>query len=221
MENLRSFGVENGCCETYTSQSFNDGLSHTNNLFIINFNIRSFNKNFDDFSTFLDQLKFMPDILIITETWFSSGSRGEISGYKGFHCSRPMDRRGGGVSIFVSRSLTAKILTIECYSQPELEYMWLKVLYSNRDSIDIIAVYRPPNNTLLQGFFSKIDEILNNIPVSRKIILAGDINICGHGQSRNTSDLIDIFRSYCLMPHITIPTRPNMSGNDSQIDHIW
>ena len=221
MDNLHSFGIENGSCVAYTPQSFNDGFNHVNKLFVMNFNIRSFNKNFDEFSTYISQLKFLPDVIIITETWFTGVNFGKISGYKGFHCTRSMERIGGGVSVYVSNSMTAKTVMLDCESLPDIEYIRLKVLHPNYGSIEVLAVYRPPNATFLQSFFTKIDELLNNISTSEKQILIGDLNICGISPVRSTTEFVDICRSYCLMPHVYVPTRPNENGIDSQIDHIW
>ena len=74
---------------------------------------------------------------------------------------------------------------------------------------------------MLDAFFSNIDEILGSISVGQNLILAGDFNICMLSQSQITQNFLDIARSYSLIPHISIPTRPNTNGNDTLIDHIW
>ena len=90
-----------GSCENYSIETFNDKFVsyntsqfRINNLFVLNFNIRSFNSNIDQFSNFIDELVIKPQIIILSETWFSRNSKGSINGYTGFDCCRP-DRVGG------------------------------------------------------------------------------------------------------------------------------
>ena len=105
-------------------------------------------------------------------------------------------------------------------SVPEIELISLKFVYLS-ESVEIVAIYRPPNSNLIEGFFAKMEEVLSNTSVREDIVLAGDLNICGLNNSQNSLHFINIAKSYCLIPHITIPTRPNMIGTDTQIDHIW
>ena len=220
MEIFSNFGLNNGTCNAYSSDSFNKTFNHHNKLFVLNFNIRSFNSNFDDFSAFLCELSFLPDIVILTETWFSDTNCGNIPGFEGVHCVRDENRRGGGVSIFFKSAIQAKISIVCNVSRPEIEYLHIKLCFSY-NAIDLLAVYRPPNPQMLDAFFSNIDEILESISVGQNLILAGDFNICMLSQSQITQNFLDIARSYSLIPHISIPTRPNTNGNDTLIDHIW
>ena len=93
MDDHDSFGILNGSCDKFTPEQFNNKFSsHGKKLFIMNFNIRSFNANFDQFSVFLNELSRLPDLIILTETWNSDYKNAEIFGFKSFHCNRPSDR---------------------------------------------------------------------------------------------------------------------------------
>ena len=162
------------------------------------------------------ELQFSPDLIVPTETWFSEGNCGEIP----VHCTRDLNHRGGDVSVFVNKMLKAKISVIDVASLPEIEYLHVKLSYLSGD-IDIVSIYRPPNHSMLQGFSTKVDAILASIQIGQNVILAGDLNICGLSRDSNTLNFLDTVRSYGFVSHISIPTRPNVNGNDTQIDHIW
>ena len=218
------FDISSNTCQFYDFNEFNNQFCHESNLFIMNFNIRSFNSNYDDFSVFLNDLKFMPDIIILTETWFLDDTCVDIEGFHGYHSSRSSEfsGHGGGVSVYVKKSLTVKHFIEFSESLPEMELMHVKLIYENSKYINILAIYRPPNSMLVNKFIDKLDSILDKISVRSKIVIAGDLNIDGLVETNNTMNLFDALKTYCLSPHIILPTRPNsIERHDTQIDHIW
>ena len=210
-------------CSNFSTDAFND-IQFSNSIFLMNYNIRSFNSNFNEFSIFLKDLQTLPDIIILTETWFMGNFSDSIDGYHGYHSNRNPDTsgNGGGVSVFIKKALLCKIY-IELYeNSPEIEVIHLKLNMNDSKIYHIIAVYRPPNNTLLNNYFEKIDSILEKISPRETILLAGDLNINGLCNNSTNVNLNDIMASYSLLPHILLPTRPNSTGLDgTQIDHIW
>ena len=156
MDSSNGIFNESNFCQAYSLETFNASFIVKNDLFIINFNIRSFNANIDEFNVFLDELKIKPDIIILTETWFSDCFTGSIDGFTGFHCMR-RGKRGGGVSIFVKLSLSAKITEQKNEISPLFELLVLKFVICNSFSFQLIALYRPPNSgSLLRDFNSAI-----------------------------------------------------------------
>ena len=217
--NMDQFGFLAENCSNYTINEFNlQAVSEK--LFVLNLNICSFDAKYDAFITFLDQLKFLPDIIIMSETWLNDEKQQNIVGYQSFHCYRDLNRSGGGISAFVNNSLNAKCFLISSENSHDLEHLHIKLL-SNELKCDLIAVYRPPNQGTIDDFLFKIDEMLSNIPSSQKIILGGDLNINLLSDYSGSQKLIELSQIYSLSPHITLPTRPNSNGNDSLIDHIW
>ena len=93
----------------YSSVSnFNSNHSNQNSFFsICNYNIRSFNCNYDYFLAFLNTLEFKFSMFILTETRFASGCGRSIEGYDGYHICR-VNGRGGGVSIFCDNALVCR-----------------------------------------------------------------------------------------------------------------
>ena len=97
MEDHESFGIRSGTCSAFSPEQFNQQFTFSNRkLFIINFNIRSFNSNIENFAFLVDELVRRPDVIILTETWNSDDKSAEIDGYRSFHCNRSIDKRGGG-----------------------------------------------------------------------------------------------------------------------------
>ena len=229
MLDLSYFGTVNGSCENYSVLDFNtkftprpvNSLNH-NKILILNFNIRSFNSNVDEFSVFLDELIFKPHIIVLSETWFSNTNKGDISGYTGFHSCRIS--RGGGISVYISNSLHTKNVLCSIDSSPEVETVHINVTFNETEkntSLDIIGVYRPPEPSHIDSFIDKLDLLLNSLDANKNIILAGDLNVCVLRQDSASNKLLDLMRSYSLIPHMIIPTRPNPLGNDTLIDQIW
>ena len=79
------------------------------NLSIVNFNIRSFFKNIDEFLGLLRLCKHHFDVIVLTETWLNRNTADLciIEGYNSFHSFRE-NCRGGGVSVFVDESFVSR-----------------------------------------------------------------------------------------------------------------
>ena len=72
---------------------------------VLHLNIRSMNKNFENFKDFYASLNFNFSIVCFTETWaednsISKNSNFQLENYSVIHQSRE-NRKGGGLSIFV------------------------------------------------------------------------------------------------------------------------
>ena len=92
----------------YTLYEYNKlNYDFLNNLSIIILNIRSFNKNIDNFLTFLGLFTYEPDILIFTETWLTKYDDPIIyfKNYNIYQMNRSFKnkKRGGGVAILVKK----------------------------------------------------------------------------------------------------------------------
>ena len=224
MNNFANFTINDGNCSNYTIGHFNTTFADSSaKLLVLNFNIQCFDTKIDEFSAFLDNINLTPDILVLTETWFSPLTSRELPGYKGYHCTRPNINDRGGVSIFVRESLNLSCTHFSLLVSVELEHVHisLKSNVTDRKNIDIIGIYRPPHRALLDNFFNSLESILNNIEVDNNQVLLGDFNICGINYSPFLDRYLDLLRSLSFVPHINKITRPNPHGSDSCIDHIW
>ena len=121
----------------------------------MNFNIQDFDSKIDEFSVFLDRISIAPQIVILTETWFSPETCRKIPGYKGYHCTRAGLRDRGGVSIFILETLNLKCVHYSFNVSADLEHVRiiLKPNNENRKNIAIIDAYRPLYRSLINDFF--------------------------------------------------------------------
>ena len=106
-ECVSALGVEKQT-KVLSIENYNDLNSNTDSyLTIYGANIRSFSANSDAMFCSFRGKKSYPKIFVLTETWFRDESIQSIPNYNGFHSTRP-GGRGGGVSIYVAKSLNSK-----------------------------------------------------------------------------------------------------------------
>ena len=92
-------------CEYYSIEDFANiccGDACLQNFLLLNFNIRSFHSNCDNFHVFLESIPNLPDVFILTETFNNCNnvSLYNVQNYNASHTYRE-NSRGGGVSAFV------------------------------------------------------------------------------------------------------------------------
>jgi hypothetical protein len=84
----------------------------------------------------------MPDIILVTETWWDNKATPQIDGYDLFRRDREQNKGGGGVAIYTKDTLRAYESTILncCMS----EQIWCQFKYGE-EKILVGCIYRPPN----------------------------------------------------------------------------
>ena len=85
--------------------TFLNDLKQYENLSLLNLNIRSLRSNLDDFDTPLEESKHSFNVICLTETWLNdneskTNSNYHLPNYKGIHCERKTNKRGGGVYVY-------------------------------------------------------------------------------------------------------------------------
>ena len=105
-------------------------------------NARSLVNKFDHFESSITAIK--PDIVGVTESWTSdkiSDSELALSGYDMFCTDRPVDREGGGVSLYVKRELQAfEFVPLTKF----IEQIWCQFEEVIRDKFFVGVCYRTP-----------------------------------------------------------------------------
>jgi len=187
------------------------------NFFLCHFNIRSFNANADEIFLFLSRLSLQPDILVLTETWFSPGFVYDIDGYVGHHVHRS-DRRGGGVSVYVRSVHSSDIIPELCCVEFDYELCAVKATVCNL-VFTVVGIYRPPCGRLV-NFGDRIGEIASSLRPADISFLVGDFNVDILDPLSLNIDFINSFYSSSFLPLITIPTHENPITSTC-IDHIW
>ena len=216
-------------CLNYDIKSASNCLSDTSkSLSVLNINIRSLVKNYDNFLIFLDRMGHDFDFIILTESWLTENNRNNypISGYK-CHTTVRTDSIGGGVAIYCKESYTCKVLISE--ANCSIETLFISAFHGSFIFPLVIGgIYRPPGNRYVDGFYNKLENILNSPAViNKKIIIAGDLNInLLNTNDIKTKNLINSMNSFNMNPLITLPTRYSLNNDKNRlrltlIDHIF
>ena len=98
----------------YSIDKFNENcFTNVNDLNIIHCNIRSLYAHHDEFLALLSVFRVKFYILCFSESWLTDATIQLINfqGYQSFHSMRPINKRGGGISIFIKDSIRANIFT--------------------------------------------------------------------------------------------------------------
>ena len=214
-------------CPMVTTDTFKSSLlpSLKESLSVICFNIRSFNKNIDEFLGFLTNCEHSFDIIILTETWAKDETQSlcHISGFNSAHNFRH-DKRGGGVSIFIKENLQYDVIDEMNISDVDIECVGVKLSTSSTNvSATILGVYRQPRGDY-NSFQYKMEQIITNHNLTQNdTVIAGDFNICLLNEDRSdmTNNFINSMRSSDFYPVISRPTRIGTNNSLSCIDHIW
>lgn len=203
----------------YSVDELNSVEGDSSDLSLINYNIRSFNHNIDDFASMLDSLKFDFQVIVLSETWLKDDSvTSNLLNYNGYHT--PHIR--GGVSIYCRTDIEAGVILSGC--TVNIHFCVVK-LRCNNVGVSIVAVYRPHSGTT-DGFVLELFELLNNDCLVNvcPIIVIGDLNINLLSDSNVSTDFMNNMMSMNYLPVITKPTRfpvGEQRGAPSLIDHIW
>ena len=147
---------------------------------IINLNIRSLANKFDTFKNLLDTLKQRFSIISLTETWLNEHKSVENFGLTDYYfvCSNRINRRGGGLGIYVSNNFNFKRRPdLDIIEDGIIETLFIEIISTSGKNIIVGTVYRPPSGNF-DMFENKFNEILTKVDKSNKITyLMGDFNI--------------------------------------------
>ena len=203
----------------YSIDNYNHLCSNSKKFItFLNYNIRSFNANFDSFICIFEENN-IPDIIVLTETWFNSNTVQDIVNYNAYHTVRET-ARSGGVSIFVKDTYQVNLIPELCICNDAIEICGVQ-LYISGTAMIILGIYRPHSNSI-DSFIIALNEVLHNTLANNKnVILLGDFNINLLHNIPPIDNFINNLNSYYFIPIITKPTRFPKQGNPSLLDQIW
>ena len=191
-------------------------------FFIVNANIRSFSKNIDNLINDLNALCRCPDAIILTETWLKDDSKdlANIPGYMGIHTIR-LNRRSGGVSVFVRDGLNAVIHNDLCLSDQTIESCCAKVTRGS-ESVVLLGIYRPHSDSIVNISDRIVVSLVGSLCNSRVYMIsdlnADLLNIDCNCETYLTNGLDQLH----FVSALNKPTRFSPNGADgSLLDHIW
>jgi len=199
----------------YSIDDYSAILSRSDlNFHILNLNIRSYNKNSDELQVLLEHLVVKPDVIILTETWFSNDYDENLNGYNAFHSFRE-ERRGGGVTVYVKSKYSSSCVSRWSYVGPNMEICSVAFL-KEKTRFVIHGIYRPPDRNVVM-FNDEISALFDDVNRSDNVFFAGDLNIDIANPNGAAVDFIALCHSYSFVPLIMSPTH----SAGSCIDHIW
>ena len=207
-------------CGQYDLDSFKDvNFNDNHKLKMIHLNIRSYNKNSDEFLVYLSKLNVKFPIVFLSETWLSCESEfNDVPGYDSFHSIR--SRLGGGVSILIDNKFQANTLPSLTINNDLIESVGVKMEVDGK-SLNLLCVYRPPS-TSINDFNVAFDIFIKSIPKNELTFIGGDfnINLIDPTPSNAVTAFKELMQSEFYFPLIDVPTRVSDSSSTC-IDQIF
>ena len=164
------FGICNNYNNRYVSEDEVHDFFHLNSFAtfkLLHINCRSIGKNFTAIENLLTACHPLT-ALAVTETWLSNATQDihKIPGYS-FISSVRDDRKAGGVGIYLNDNLNffrrTDISFMACY----MECLFIEIPQTNKPSILIGCVYRPPDAEVAL-FNSKMIAVLSTLNAKKR-----------------------------------------------------
>ena len=180
---------------------------NSDNLSILNVNIRSINKNFEKENLKVINNEF--NIIGLSETHLKDAPADyyKLPGYKIEYTNR-INRQKGGVCLYISNGVKYIKRHDLCIANENLESCFVEIEQDNSKNILVGVVYRA--HTSIDNFITDITPILNKAVNENKVhYLMGDFNIdlLKDDSHRPTHDYLNLVYSCSLVPTIYKPTR--------------
>ena len=156
-----------------------------------------------------------PDVLCYTETNLKVSTPDRfvtIPGYTIHRSDRITGRKksGEGVAIYVKASLNTDLVMKTSKRTSHVEHIWVKSKLSDRRSVVIGCIYRPPSATASQvnADFDDIEELIQSVISQypeRPVIITGDFN-ADRSTNPAGAERLERLTNYGLKIMIDVPT---------------
>ena len=184
----------------YDLNAYNDSFKYQNPdlLSILHCNIRGAHNNKVALESLLHSLKHQPQIIALTETWFTETDKENffLDGYNIFHVVRESPH--GGSSILVLKELDSELYQQFSFTNQEIEICTIKLKISNT-TYNISSIYRPHSKSIhVNEFRKELAKLLKNADYKKhKNILVGDfnINLLQHEDHQDTGDFLNMMHT--------------------------
>ncbi|KAJ8938685.1 hypothetical protein NQ317_010176, partial [Molorchus minor] len=213
---IKTFNIEK--IDTEILQNCNEGnqVLNINNIFtnfkLLHNNIRSINKNLDEFKTYLQQFDFNYDFIILTETWeIIDLDSHQINGYNLIYNNGNYNQNDGTV-IYIKTHIDFKynILMIGNNNLIEVE-----TSIANK-SIKILCFYRSPAIDI-QEFNDDLKTFLSSYNSTADYCLfIGDINIDILKSTTDSDEYLTTMNEYGFISAINDYTRVKENNSNTE-----
>ena len=177
-----SFNTNKLQCHYYLPEDFKKIIENENmheKFSLLHLNIRSISNKFDSLKNLINTLNIPFQIIGLTETWLNENNKDcfTMNNYEYFGSNR-LEKRGGGVCLYVSKELEYKIRNdLTKNIEDMIETKFIEIVNNNGKNIIVGVIYRPPNS-YFATFESTMNTILEKIDRENKLCyLMGDFNI--------------------------------------------
>lgn len=197
-------------------------FQNDNDFSLLSLNIRSLNRNFSKLEVLVSEIGFMPDVILVSETWITESSVfiHKLEGYS--FINKPCETgQIGGAGIFIKDKLNFDILHSTSLDAPKCEDIWIKIKFSPNKTLVIGSIYRHPNYHHNE-FQDKLSSIIYSLSSSNQSFITGgdiNINLLSDKESIN-SYKEEIYSNGCLQT-VSSPTRVVENTRSSILDHIY
>lgn len=195
------------CSPNQCSQILGDPSKYFN---IVHSNIRSINKNLDQFLAFLGIMNFDSDIMVLSECWLK-GLQGipQLDGYSSYY-THNNKLQNDGVVIYARRDLNINVW------EPTFEDGNCLVCTIGKKHA-LIGIYRSPSFSKIDNFISSLNKLMPSLESFPNVALIGDINIDikANNIDRCSDQYLTSMTALGMLPAHTFPTRENKC-----LDHI-
>jgi hypothetical protein len=188
---------------------------------LINTNIRSLRKNFNEFIITLNASELQPACIVLTETHCNDGSpHYNIPGYMCFGTTNKVNKNGG-VLVFV-HEMYNDIRTREVFSINHTNCLELLIDVKGQLKYQILGIYRTHESNI-DDFIDQLHDTLITTSSYTHSIIAGDfnINISQNYSSSNKDKYINMMTGLNYKSCISSYTREVFNQQPSCLDHIW
>jgi len=191
------------------SQKSPDSLS------ILNVNIRSMSKNFENFKLMLFKINFPFKLICFTETWskkeeFQKNLNFTLPNYTSVHQARDNEKHaGGGVCIYIHNSLNFKLRNDLDVNDTDCESLNIEIINKATKNIIINTLYRQPSGNI-KNFKKHLRTFLTTVNKTGKhIYIVGDfnINLFDHASNNTVKHFVNTLIQNNVIPTITNATR--------------
>ena len=173
---------------------FNDKLQeiflNRKNFSLLYLNIRSLNKNIDDFREFLASFKGSFSVIVLTESWCDetaiNNSLLNLENYNSVHQTRK-GKKGGRICIYIHNNLDFKTRNDIDKFDDDLETCSIEIVNSKSKNFITTGIYRPPKSDVkLRKNYCK--NLLKKKNTNDKtVFILGDLNVNSLAYDNNES----------------------------------
>lgn len=183
---------------------------------IINLNIRSYNKNIDEFFIQLEDMQVDFDIVVLTECWLSNNFTPRAVRDYTAYWTKNNKLQNDGVVVYVKPIFHVRVV------EPEVQQANCLSLQISigKDIFVVTALYRSPSYVDITEFIIDLENVFKTASMHFHIVL-GDVNINTYGrtQHRQLEQYENLLSEYGFNHCIKQPTRVS-NNTASCLDHL-